>query len=298
MRVGVMILPEKRWSESVARWRAVESLDFDSAWTYDHLWWRSLRDQAWFSAVPLLSAVAATTGRIRIGTLVTSPNFRHPVVTAKDAMTIDDISGGRFTLGIGAGSTGAGDATVIGGPSLSAADRTARFAEFVKLVDELLREPVTTYEGRFFSAVQARMIPGCVQSPRLPIAVAATGPRGFDLVARHADAWVSSGPADFSRSYTPEEFHAAVLAQLDGLHRACDRAGRDPASVERILVTTDMTGEVLRSTDHFVAVAERYARCGITHLVVHWPRESGVFAGRVDVLEDISRDALPHVRRL
>lgn len=298
MHVGVMILPEKRWNESLARWRAVESLGFDSAWTYDHLWWRSLRDQPWFSALPLLSAVAASTGRIRIGTLVTSPNFRHPVLTAKDAITIDDISAGRFTLGIGAGSTGAGDATVIGGPTLTAADRTARFAEFVQLIDTLLREDITTHEGRFFSAAQARMTPGCVQSPRLPLAVAATGPRGLDLVAQHADAWVTSGPADFSRSYTSDEFHAAVLSQLDGLHRACERVGRAPGSIERILVSTDMTGDVLRSADHFVAVAERYAKSGITHLVVHWPRESGVFAGRVEVLEEISRVALSHVHTL
>lgn len=293
-----MILPEIRWQESVVRWRTAERLGFDSAWTYDHLWWRSLRDEPWFSAIPLLAAVAASTERIQFGTMVTSPNFRHPVVLAKDAITLDDISGGRFTLGVGAGSTGAGDATVLGGEMLSAPQRAARFSEFVALLDTLLEQDVTSYEGQHFSAVEARMIPGCVQSPRLPLAVAATGPRGFDLAARYGDAWVTSGPADFSRSYTPDQFKAAVLAQVDSLQRACARAGRDPASIERILVTTDMTGDVLRSAEHFVTVAERYAKCGITHLVVHWPRKNGVFAGDPNVLEDISEDALLHVRSL
>src|SRR2546427_11948368 len=104
MRFGVMILPERRWREGAARGREADAMGFDSVWTYDHMWWRSLKDGAWFSPLPLLAAAAAITTRIRLGLLVASPNFRHPVLLAKDAIAIDDISGGRFVLGIGAGS--------------------------------------------------------------------------------------------------------------------------------------------------------------------------------------------------
>ena len=96
-----------------ALWRRAEALGFDHAWTYDHLAWRSLRDSPWFGAVPTLTAAAMATERIRLGTLVASPNFRHPVPFATELVTLDDISGGRLTLGIGAGGDG-WDATMLG----------------------------------------------------------------------------------------------------------------------------------------------------------------------------------------
>ncbi|MGH7287470.1 MAG: LLM class flavin-dependent oxidoreductase, partial [Myxococcota bacterium] len=79
MRLGVVILPELRRAELTAVWRRAEELGFDHAFTYDHLAWRSLRDWNWFAAVPTLAAAALATQRIRIGMLVASPNFRHPV---------------------------------------------------------------------------------------------------------------------------------------------------------------------------------------------------------------------------
>ena len=100
MRVGVLILPERRWADSGRLWREAESMGLDSAWTFDHLSWRVLQNGPWFSAFPVLTAAACSTSRITVGTLVTSPNFRHPVTLAKDAIALDDISEGRFVLGI------------------------------------------------------------------------------------------------------------------------------------------------------------------------------------------------------
>src|SRR2546421_6562234 len=113
MRFGVVILPEHRWPEGQRLWRRAEELGFDHGWTYDHLAWRSLRDGPWFGAVPTLAAAALATTRIRLGPLVASPNFRHPVPFAKELMTLDDVCGGRMTLGIGSGGAG-GDATMLG----------------------------------------------------------------------------------------------------------------------------------------------------------------------------------------
>jgi alkanesulfonate monooxygenase SsuD/methylene tetrahydromethanopterin reductase-like flavin-dependent oxidoreductase (luciferase family) len=298
MRLGVMILPERPWRESAGRWRAVDELGFDSAWTYDHLWWRGLGDGAWFSTFPVLTAAAVVTERVRLGVMVASPNFRHPVLLAKDTIAIDDISGGRFVLGIGAGSTGAGDAAVIDGRPLSPGDRIARFREFVLLTDRLLREPATTHAGRFYTANDARMVPGCVQRPRVPLAIAASAPRGMALAASHGDAWVTLGPMDWARGYRPDECLAVVAAQVEGLRRACDEAGRDVDGLDRVFVAAGWAGDPLAGAGACLRMAECYAGVGITHLVVHWPRESGVYAGDPEVLHRIAADALPGIREL
>ena len=79
MRLGVCILPELRWPEQRRLWHRAEELGFDHAWTYDHLAWRSLADGPWFGAIPTLTAAALATSRMRLGPLVASPNYRHPV---------------------------------------------------------------------------------------------------------------------------------------------------------------------------------------------------------------------------
>ncbi|MEU3625172.1 luciferase [Amycolatopsis coloradensis] len=296
MRIGVLILPERRWSDQVAQWRAVEDLGFDSAWTYDHLWWRSLSENPWYGAVPVLSGAAVATERVRLGLLVGSPNFRHPVPLAKDALTLDEMSGGRFTLGLGAGSPTAGDDAVLRPEVPAPGERADRFAEFVELTDQLLREPVTTYHGEHYRAEGARMIPGCVQRPRLPFAIAATGRRGMDLAARYGQSWVTLGPAAPGGVSPHECVTEVVPAQVKALESACARAGRDVG--ERIFVTTPGTGDPLVSWQACLDLAIGYASAGITHLIVHWPRESGVYAGDVKVLSDISQYALEKIHSL
>ena len=106
MRLGVVILPDQRWEDAREKWQRAETLGFDHVWTYDHVVWDGLPDSPWFGSVPTLAAASAVTERIRLGTLVASPNFRHPVPFARELMTLDDISGGRLTLGVGAGSRG------------------------------------------------------------------------------------------------------------------------------------------------------------------------------------------------
>ncbi|MBZ6093497.1 LLM class flavin-dependent oxidoreductase [Streptomyces olivaceus] len=298
MRTGVLILPEKRWARSARTWRTFDELGYDSLWTYDHLSWRSLEDGPWFSSFPVLAAAAVVTSRATLGTLVTSPNFRHPVGVAKDAIALDDISGGRFVLGIGAGSADAGDSNVLAQETFSRRERTERFEEFVQLTDELLRNPVTTFTGAHFSAYEARTIPGCVQRPRLPVAIAATGPRGLALAAQYSQAWVTTGPTDWARGFTPKECLDAVAAQVVALRAACDRVGGDFNALDRIFVVTDPAGDFLSTPDVFLKMAERYAKAGITHLVLHAPREEGVYAADPEALHHIAADALPAVRAM
>jgi alkanesulfonate monooxygenase SsuD/methylene tetrahydromethanopterin reductase-like flavin-dependent oxidoreductase (luciferase family) len=298
MRLGTLILPDKRWENNATRWRLAEELGFDSSWTYDHIWWRSLRDSPWFSAVPVLSAVAAVTERLRLGLMVASPNFRHPVTMVKDAIAIDDISGGRFMLGVGAGASGAGDAEVLGGEPLSPRERASRFAEFAELTSHLLDNPVVSYAGRHYGAKDARMIPGSVQRPRLPLAIAASGKTGIELAARYGDAWITGGPANWLGGHTPQECLAVVADQVNQLRRCCDRLDRDFLSMERIMIVTPMCGNPLESAKACQRIAEQYAETDISHLIIHWPRESGIFAGNERVLHDIVGEALPAIASL
>lgn len=186
--------------------------------------------------MPTLTAAAAATERMRLGTLVTSPNFRHPVTLAKDLISLDDVSGGRITLGIGAGGNGF-DATALGQEPWSPRERADRFAEFVPLLDQLLTEGAVSSQGTFYSAEEARNIPGCVQRPRLPFAVAATGPRGLRLAARHGQAWVTAGDPRIFEDGTPEQSLEALRLQIGGLESACAEIGREFGPMEKILLT-------------------------------------------------------------
>ena len=286
MRLGVVILPDLRWSVALGVWRRAEKLGFDHAWTYDHLAWRSLRDSAWFGAIPTLSAVAAVTERIRLGTLVASPNFRHPVPFARELVTLDDVSGGRFTLGIGAGGSG-WDATILGQAPWSPRERADRFEEFVELTDRLLREPALSYRGRFYSANGARTYPGCVQRPRIPFAIAATGPRGMRLAARLADTWVTTGERRGERPLVAEQGVKVVQEQMARVDEACAAIGRDPASLRRLVLTGPDLDGGLASLEAFRDTTSRYAAAGVTDFVVHWPRHDEPYAGDLQTFERI-----------
>jgi alkanesulfonate monooxygenase SsuD/methylene tetrahydromethanopterin reductase-like flavin-dependent oxidoreductase (luciferase family) len=277
-----------RWQDAAPRWSRAEDLAFDHAWTYDHLSWRSLRDGPWFGAVSTLVAAALTTTRIRIGPLVASPNYRHPVPFAKELLTVDDLSGGRLTLGLGAGGTG-WDATVLGNDPWPRAQRTARFEEFVQLTDELLRNPVTSTRGKFYSANEARMIPGCVQRPRIPFAIAATGSRGMRLVAQYADTWVTTGARSTEEPQpVPASRGAAIVGhQIERLEDACAQIGRDPSTISRLVVSGVDLDSGLSSPDAFQDVVGHYESVGVTDLVVHWPRADGPFAADLATFEQI-----------
>ncbi|MEV7319898.1 LLM class flavin-dependent oxidoreductase [Streptomyces sp. NPDC093970] len=293
LRLSTVILPHRRWNEGGrTTWTRAEELGFHTAYTYDHLSWRSFRDGPWFGAIPTLTAAACVTDRLRLGTLVTSPNFRHPVTLAKELISLDDVSGGRVTLGIGAGGTGF-DATALGQEPWTARERADRFAEFVPLLDRLLTEDSVTHEGEFYSAHEARDIPGCVQRPRLPFAVAATGPRGLKLAARHGQAWVTTGDPKLYENGTPEQSVEALRAQTAKLGEACAAVGRDASTVDRILLTgfTPDRTRPLASLDAFVDFAGRHQELGFTELVIHWPIPDSDFAADEKVFEQIATEA-------
>ncbi|MGC1419705.1 MAG: LLM class flavin-dependent oxidoreductase [Acidimicrobiales bacterium] len=287
MRLSTVILPLERWPASKEKWRRAEELGFFAAYTYDHLSWGRLKDRPWFAAVPTLTAAALCTSSIRLGTLVTTPNFRHPVPLAKDLLSLDDVSSGRLIVGVGSGGLGSDD-TVLGKEPWSSEERMDRFINFVELLDHLLTQPVTTEKGTFYSAFEARMLPGTVQQPRPPFFVAAAGKRGLGVVTRYGQAWVSIG-----RSSKAEESCQNVIAsQLQKLRVTMEEAQRPMQSLERVLLDGLNDEKPLTSLDAFVDWAGRYQALGITELVVHWPEPDSLFASDVLTFERIATEGL------
>jgi alkanesulfonate monooxygenase SsuD/methylene tetrahydromethanopterin reductase-like flavin-dependent oxidoreductase (luciferase family) len=312
VRIGIVILPDERWSVAGRRWQRAEEYGFDHAWTYDHLGWRDLVDGPWFDAVPTLTAAAMVTRRIRLGTLVASPNFRHPVHFTREITALDDISEGRLNLGVGAGGTGFDSAVLgrselgrselgrselgrseLGRSELTPGERVDRFAEFLELLDTLLREDRVSWSGRYYTAVDARSTPGGVQPPRPPFIVAANGPRTMRLAARYGDGWITTGrPADDEAGWW-----RSVAEMQDRFGAALAAAGRPPGEVARYLDLDSSPVYSLSSPQAFTDAAGRAAELGFTDVVAHWPRPSSWYAGSEKVLESVA-GSLPRLRTL
>ena len=284
MRVGIVILPDHRWADVRARWARAEEYGFTHAWTYDHLGWRDLVEGPWFDSMVTLTAAASATSSIRLGTLVASPNFRHPIHFAREITALDDFSGGRVTLGLGAGAAAPSfDALVLGGPELSPRERVDRFGEFVELLDLLLREQRVTWSGSYYQAVDARTTPGCVQSPRVPFIVAANGRRSLGIAERFGDGWITTGGA----ADDLESWWESVAA----------RADRYEGSGDRFLMLDSAPRFSLSSRGFFEEQVGRAAELGFTDVITHWPRTSSWYAGDEAVLEEVATQVLPQLMR-
>jgi alkanesulfonate monooxygenase SsuD/methylene tetrahydromethanopterin reductase-like flavin-dependent oxidoreductase (luciferase family) len=294
VRIGINLLPELAWGVDRARWARAEQLGFDHAWTYDHLAWRTLADGPWHATVPTLTAAALVTSRIRLGALVTSPNFRHPVPLAKELMTLDVISEGRLNVAVGAGAEGH-DSTMLGQPALTPRQRHERFVEFSGLLAALLASPRTDFHGDWYDADDARVIPGPAQQPRPPVLVAANGPRGMQLAVDSAkapgDGWVTLGAV----GGTPmsDEWWDTVEASVRKMDAVL--ADRDaPAGFVRLLYLSSRLTSAA-ALDDVRRHVERAGALGFTDVVLPWPRATEPFRGDERLLDDLGA-LLPELR--
>lgn len=291
MRAGITILPEYRWAEAKPRWRAAEAYGFSHAWTFDHLGWGTLVDGPWYGSVPTLALAAEATSRIELGVLVASPNFRHPVSYARELIALDDVSGGRFTLGVGAGGVGGYDRAVLGGDPPASPAR--RFAEFVELLDLLLTREEVTWSGQYYTAVRARNAPGCVQRPRLPFIVAANGPKALRVATRFGQGWITTG----TKRDTLDAWWSSLAELSARLDEALAEQGRPRDGVRRFLQTDAAPVFSLSSVECYRDFLGRAGELGFTDVVAPWPRESGVFAGDERILDTVAAEVLPDLER-
>jgi probable F420-dependent oxidoreductase len=222
MRIGIQ-LPEVerdvRWPEYVAMARAAEECGFDSIWLGDHLLYDTPERGPW-EAWTLLSALAAVTERVKLGPLVACAGFRPPGVLAKMAATVDEVSGGRLVLGLGAG-WNEREFVAYGIPFDR---RVSRFEEAFAIVRGLLAGERVTLHGNFYSADDAVLLPRPAQ--QVPLMIGSNGPRMLAAALPHVSSW-NTWYVDYGN--TAEGF-AALNARIS---EAAERAGRDPAEIER-----------------------------------------------------------------
>jgi alkanesulfonate monooxygenase SsuD/methylene tetrahydromethanopterin reductase-like flavin-dependent oxidoreductase (luciferase family) len=297
MRIGIVILPQLPWREQASLWRRAEAYGFDHAWTYDHLTWDDLADEAWGATMPTLVAAAGVTERIPLGTWVASPNYRHPVTFARDVFGLDDVAGGgRTLLAVGAG-TSRSDGRVLGsgaagGRELEPRDRAARLEEFVGLLDLLMRQPRTSFEGRFYEAVDAiTHIPGRAAPEPPPFVIAANGPRLMRLATRH-DGWATTGiDSDDDGAWWGH------IAQLSArFEEIAAEAGPLRDGFRRMLSIDAAPTFSLVSAAYFEDVVRRAGELGFTDVVAHWPRPTAPYQAPESVLDEVA-DLLPALRK-
>ena len=178
------------WHRLVQCWRTYEDLGFANIWICDHF--TAARDDApRVEARTALAALATRMTRVRFGTVVSCAAFRHPALLAKQAATIDHVSGGHLEIGLGAGWWGE-EHTRWGFPFPEPPERVALFREQVEVIDRLLWGDVTSYIGVSYVLREAPNRPAPVRQTRPPLVLAAQGRRMLEVVAGHADTWVAS----------------------------------------------------------------------------------------------------------
>lgn len=227
LKVGVQLPEVERevgWPELLDMTRAVEDLGYDSVWVGEHLLyrWPDRPPRGPWEAWAMLAALAAVTSRVELGPLVACTAFHNPAVLAKRAAAIDEISGGRLVLGLGAG----WNETEFRAFGIPFDHRISRFEEAFTIIRTLLRDGAIDFEGRFHSARDCELLPRGPRPAGPPLMIGSSGPRMLAIAAPHVDSW----NAWFSDTGNAPAGVAALRARVDA---AAAAAGREPAAIER-----------------------------------------------------------------
>src|SRR5947209_5888849 len=218
---GTMAGKTASWADLFAFAQRAEALGFDSLWVPDHLLltWQEQTHGIW-ECWSLLAALAAVTSRVALGPLVACTAFRSPALLAKMADTVDEISGGRLILGLGAGWDGPENQAF----DLKSDHRVDRFEEALQIIIPLLRIGLVDFACTYYQARECALRPRGPRSGGPPILIGAKGPRMLRLAATYADLWNAEGPLQ-----GPEEISSRRVAG----DAACVAVGRDPATLGR-----------------------------------------------------------------
>ena len=225
-------------------------------WLFDHFMPLSEpTDGSCFESWTLLAALAAETQRVRLGHLVTGNTYRNPAILARQAVTVDHISGGRLNFGIGA-AWDEREHQGYGLPFPGIGERVRRLDEACQVIRQVWTETTPTFEGRYYQLHQAPNEPRPLQKPFPPIVIAAGGDRMLQVVARHANVWCAV-------AQTAEDFREKNAR----LTQHCEAIKRDPNTLERlasfIINPADVTFRQARET------AQSFLEAGATHIVIN-----------------------------
>jgi alkanesulfonate monooxygenase SsuD/methylene tetrahydromethanopterin reductase-like flavin-dependent oxidoreductase (luciferase family) len=252
----------KPWPQVRDEFLLADELGFDHAWLVDHLLdTDGPPELPCLEAWTLLAALAAVTSRLRLGVLVSSNTFRNPALLAKEAVTVDHVSGGRLILGVGTG-WHADEHRRYGFDLPEPAERVDRLEEAVEILVRLQEEPRVTFEGRYYHLEDAVFEPRPVQRPRIPLLIAAHRPRMIRLAARFADQWDTFPELPGSAT---DGITTSVGERIAMLDVACAAAGRDPATIRRSVWGTP---DAVASEAAFEAFARHHLALGFTDISV------------------------------
>ena len=277
LRFGLKLSGQDTTIEALrAVWRLADEGGFDHVWDFDHL--ASIGgggpDRPIFEGWTLQAAMAEATKRVRIGCLVTGNTYRNPALLAKEAVTVDHLSGGRLEFGIGAAWAEI-EHQMYGIEGLD--HRVGRLSESLRIIKSLWTEERTNFEGRYYHMKDAIANPKPFQKPYPPIWIGASGESTLRLVARYADVWnCAGGDTDATRLLTAK------------LEEACAAVGRDPKEVRRS-IQFDWDG---KTRSELIEQSAAYLELGITEQVIYLRG-----AEPLGLAHKIA-EALPELRRL
>jgi F420-dependent oxidoreductase-like protein len=270
------------WAQLVELWKTADQLGYDSLWTGDHLYPILVPDLSGpcFEGWTTLAALSQHTSRAKLGALVNCNNFRNPCLTAKMAVTVDQATGGRFVLGIGAGWFEL-EHRNLGFEFKPTPDRLRALDESCRIIKSLFSQEKTTFRGKHYDVVDAYCSPKPVQRPKPPIMIAGQGEKVLlRIVAQHADMWNSQG--------SPERMRHLI----EVMRRHGDKLGRDIDEIEKTIAiplcyraskaredrdmrTAAMLGRtspeearkqmLIGGTQECLDTIERYSKVGVTH---------------------------------
>src|SRR5256884_3353878 len=257
-------------------WKIADEAGFDHLWDFDHLATIGPNgpDGPIYEGWALQAAVAEATKRVRIGCMVTGNTYRHPIVLAKLAVTVDHLSEGRLEFGIGAGWAEI-EHQMYGIEGLD--HRVGRLSESLQIIKSLFTQERTDFDGRYYHLTDAIANPKPIQKPYPPIWIGAQGDSTLRLTARHADVWNISGG--------DPEFVEGIIKKFDA---ACGEVGRDPAEVRRSL----QFGWDGKDRSELIELSGKLFELGVTEQVVYLRGDEPV-----RLAEEIA-EAVPDLRRL
>jgi alkanesulfonate monooxygenase SsuD/methylene tetrahydromethanopterin reductase-like flavin-dependent oxidoreductase (luciferase family) len=288
LSVGLVLLMVERpddgakpaWADVIAQARRGEEVGADTVWVPDEIIWRVPEwpgPRGWWDCLTMAGALAASTSTVEVGTWVMSALQHNPGMVVRAAESLDEISNGRFVLGLGSGHRGGAEA--FGYP----ADKTvSRYLEALEIIVPLLRgESDVTFDGQFHHATNAEVRPRGPRPGRIPLMMGGHADRTMTAAARHADTW--SGYA--TTSSLPHAF-AEMTTKLD---RICEGIGRDPASIGRsvgafvepgdakLAEATGLGVAITGSVEQITETIAGFSDVGVTRVeVVPWPATVGV----------------------
>ncbi len=294
IRFGSLVLPNEDMQTLIRKAKNLENCGFDIFAGADHFCDWSDISRPWFEGWISLTAVALATTNLRIATYVSQIPLRHPAMLARQAQTLDHACNGRLEVGLGTGIGIDPSYDMMAIPNWDGKERVARFKEYMEIVDRLLANDKSSFEGEYYSIKDAVMRPAPVQSPRPPITIGAIGPVMCRFAARAADTWNTMSFADsFDKQLAEARGKVAIVDE------ACAKAGRDPATLRRSYLMYDPAARrdggafsYYNSVGAFEDYAGQIIEAGFSELVLYYP----AVAAQEPMMERIAHDVFPKLR--